>query len=643
MNPKHIRAWLLVLVCAVAGTAACGGDDDGGGDDDDGGASVRCGDDVLNGDEECDGTAFGANDCTTAGNFAGGELACTDVCTFDTSGCNAEAECNNGFIEEGEDCDGDALGDATCESAGAFTGGELACADDCSFDTSGCLGGGGSASEQIAAAREAADGTALSLPIGGAIVTYIRPAVGDDPAGIFIQAEQAGPALFVAVAAGDLDEALAVGDTVSFTITAKVTQDGQPRATAVTGFAIDASGGDVEALVQDASAATALLATEANPDVEDYDSELIVLDATILADFSFAGGGHVAAAISTEGIPDGTEDAPRFRLEATLQDSLDLSGGCVVRIGPTPLWRFLDVAQPAIWAGGEVAITSCNAPQVVSAAAPTATSVVVSFDRLINPATVQAGDFSFDPALDVTAVAVAGRQVTLTTETQVGETDYTLTVAAVSDTRGSAIDAAADTASFTGFGGDLPQQLFIWEVETDQVSDPEDGEFIEVWNNTGAAINFANQGWYLLLMNGNGDVAYRVVKLGPDAGTLAADGVWTVGNTGGAVDVDQDELPIGNLQNGTDGLLLIRCDACTGVADFGASFDPGTGNTVTATSGAAGTKVDAIVYGRNDQLDPELAAKCLGVTQVVDDTANDSLQRTSASSWSLAPSTPGVE
>ena len=213
----------------------------------------------------------------------------------------------------------------------------------------------------------------------------------------------------------------------------------------------------------------------------------------------------------------------------------------------------------------------------------------------------------------------------------------------MSDTRGSAIDAAADTASFTGFGGDLPQQLFIWEVETDQASDPEDGEFIEVWNNTGAAINFANQGWYLLLMNGNGDVAYRVVKLGPDAGTLAADGVWTVGNTGGAVDVDQDELPIGNLQNGTDGLLLVRCDDCEGVADFGANFDPGTGNTVTATSGATGTKVDAIVYGRNDQLDPELAAKCLGVTQVVDDTATDSLQRTSASNWAFAPSTPGVE
>jgi hypothetical protein len=110
------------------------------------------------------------------------------------------------------------------------------------------------------------------------------------------------------------------------------------------------------------------------------------------------------------------------------------------------------------------------------------------------------------------------------------------------------------------------------------------------------------------------------------------------------VDVDQDELPVGNLQNGTDGLLLIRCDDCEGVADFGANFDPGTGNTVTATSGAIGTKVDAIVYGPDDDdPDPELEARCLGVSRVVDDTANDSLQRTSASSWALAPSTPGAE
>ncbi len=630
---------MLVLVCALAGTAACGGDDDGGGDDDDdGGAAAICGDGRLSGDEECDGTALGANDCTTAGDFAGGELACADDCTLDTSGCTAEAECQNGVVEDGEDCDGEALGDATCDSVGVFTGGELACADDCSFDTSGCEGGA-SPSELIEAARAAVDGQALSLPIEGAMVTYVKPAFGNDPAGVFIQAEQAGPALFVAVAAGDLDDALAVGDTVSFTITSKATVDGQPRATAVTNFAIDAGGGDVEALVQDASAATALLATKANPDAEDYDAELIVLDATILADFTGAGSGHVAAAIATEGIPAGTKDLPRFRLEAALQDSLDLDGGCVVRIGPTPLWRFLDVAQPAIWAGGEVTITSCNAPQVVSATALSATSVVVAFDRFIDPATVQAGDFTFAPALAVSAVAVDGRQVTLTTAAQASATEYTITVAGVSDTRSSPIDQAADSATFQSFG-ELGQQLFIWEIDTDQVGD-ENGEFIEVWNNTGAAINFANEGWYVLLMNGNGDIAYRVIELGPDAGTLPADGVWTVGNTGSVLDVDQEDMPIGFFQNGADGVLLIRCDACTGVADFGADFDPGTGQTVTTTSGATGTKIDAIVYGA--QADPELPAKLLGVTQVPDDSDTESLQRTSGASWSPAAPTPGVE
>jgi cysteine-rich repeat protein len=46
-----------------------------------------CGDTFLNvGVEECDDTAFGEASCATLG-FAGGTLACTASCTFDTSGC----------------------------------------------------------------------------------------------------------------------------------------------------------------------------------------------------------------------------------------------------------------------------------------------------------------------------------------------------------------------------------------------------------------------------------------------------------------------------------------------------------------------------------------------------------------------------
>jgi hypothetical protein len=97
-----------------------------------------CGDSVAETGEECDGTDMNGATCLSQG-FIGGKLACADDCTFDTSGCTAAptAQCGNGKLEEGEDCDGTKLDGQTCADMG-FTGGKLACADDCTFDTSNC-------------------------------------------------------------------------------------------------------------------------------------------------------------------------------------------------------------------------------------------------------------------------------------------------------------------------------------------------------------------------------------------------------------------------------------------------------------------------------------------------------------------------
>jgi len=46
--------------------------------------------------------------------------------------------CGNGVAETGEACDGTDFGGLTCATAGAFTGGTLACDGLCRFDTSGC-------------------------------------------------------------------------------------------------------------------------------------------------------------------------------------------------------------------------------------------------------------------------------------------------------------------------------------------------------------------------------------------------------------------------------------------------------------------------------------------------------------------------
>ncbi|MEZ4379994.1 MAG: lamin tail domain-containing protein [Nannocystaceae bacterium] len=46
--------------------------------------------------------------------------------------------CGDGVIDEGEACDGDALGGQTCVDLGQFSGGDLGCTDACTFDTTGC-------------------------------------------------------------------------------------------------------------------------------------------------------------------------------------------------------------------------------------------------------------------------------------------------------------------------------------------------------------------------------------------------------------------------------------------------------------------------------------------------------------------------
>jgi hypothetical protein len=45
--------------------------------------------------------------------------------------------CGNGIVEPGESCDGENLADNRCATLG-FSGGEIRCKDDCSFDTCGC-------------------------------------------------------------------------------------------------------------------------------------------------------------------------------------------------------------------------------------------------------------------------------------------------------------------------------------------------------------------------------------------------------------------------------------------------------------------------------------------------------------------------
>ena len=97
----------------------------------------ECGNGVLEGDEECDGEDLNDATCESEG-FAGGELGCNEDCSFDIGECTIIIEgCGDGEVDDGEDCDGENLDGATCESEG-FAGGELGCNEDCSFDIGQC-------------------------------------------------------------------------------------------------------------------------------------------------------------------------------------------------------------------------------------------------------------------------------------------------------------------------------------------------------------------------------------------------------------------------------------------------------------------------------------------------------------------------
>ncbi|MBC8071407.1 MAG: hypothetical protein IAG13_23980 [Deltaproteobacteria bacterium] len=93
-----------------------------------------CGDGVLAAPEACDGDDLGGESCASQG-FSGGQLGCANDCTFDLAGCSDA--CGNGAIDPGELCDGAVPDDIDCVSQG-FAGGELSCASDCVLDSSAC-------------------------------------------------------------------------------------------------------------------------------------------------------------------------------------------------------------------------------------------------------------------------------------------------------------------------------------------------------------------------------------------------------------------------------------------------------------------------------------------------------------------------
>lgn len=110
--------------------------EEGEGEGEGGEAGSGCGNGVLELGEVCDGDQLPDQTCEDLG-FVGGELACSDTCTIDATGCS-EQLCGNGILEGDEECDKMDLGGVNCTDLG-FGPGLPMCTQSCTFDTSTCM------------------------------------------------------------------------------------------------------------------------------------------------------------------------------------------------------------------------------------------------------------------------------------------------------------------------------------------------------------------------------------------------------------------------------------------------------------------------------------------------------------------------
>jgi hypothetical protein len=341
-------------------------------------------------------------------------------------------------------------------------------------------------SGQIAAVLAASDGTiAPPLPIENTFVTYIKPLLGTDVAGFFLQSEPDGPAIFVSDTTAL--EMVQVGDRVTLQVTNKVTTSGIRTASGVSTLTIISRGHPVQnlrdaprpGLVSDHSAAADVQTALTN-----YESEIIRLTGTIAAASSASGARHVAFNITTAGVTTASNNL-RLRVPDTLPDEIDLVQTCQFTLKAGPMWRFTagttNQAQPSAYFASDLQLFGCPAPRVLTAIAASPTQVVVTFDRRIDPATILATgeQFAFSGGLTALAVQVNGRQLTLTTSTQAGGTNYTLTVAnTVKDLSGTSVSGTANTATFRGYR--TPAVLRITEVQPNMPSNADLVELVAV-------------------------------------------------------------------------------------------------------------------------------------------------------------------
>lgn len=304
------------------------------------------------------------------------------------------------------------------------------------------------ATVQLADVRAAVDG-AINIAVTGATVTYIKPLVGNDPAGFFVQGGPIGPAIFVRIDPASLAPVPAPGNVVDFTATTIATAQGRRELTALSGWMRTATGRPLGPLTQNVSVAADLVSN-----LGAYESELVSVSGTLATALAAAGSGFQSTRLDTAAVAGNS--ALVLRAPLTLIDAADLVSTCLVDTGRVPMWRFNAQAQVSPFVAADLGALDCPAPRVLTAFAIDPSTVRVQFDRRIDPASVaaDASQFVFSGALGSITAVVSGRAVDVTTSAQSPATSYSLSVAStVRDLAGKGVAAAFSTATFGSFPG----------------------------------------------------------------------------------------------------------------------------------------------------------------------------------------------
>lgn len=395
--------------------------------------------------------------------------------------------------------------------------------------------------------------TALSrtpVIIEGAAVTYIKPTIGNDLNGFFIQAEQNGPAIFLRVD-GDIaaiPSPVVIGDIISIEALTFELVAGRVEITGYSGVDTPRNSGYIPAaLSQNVTNVTDLVSS-----LGDYTFELVSADLTITSPFTTAGTDFISATVETTGVT--AESNLMLRLPTTVNNILGLENDCTLTINTVPMWRMDSIAQLSIWQASEATNINCPATTVISATAINTTQVEVTFSRSIEPTSITdaATQFIFNNGLTATSASVSNNIISITTNTQGEGTNYTTTVAtSITDTQGNPIDVTANNTIFTGYTPpSFNTGLVINEIDYDQPGS-DTLEFIEIYNSSVSAIDL--MGITLVLVNGNGEVNYNTIDLTDMV--LPAGEYLVVGNAGVAnVDII---IADSSIQNGApDGVRL---------------------------------------------------------------------------------------